>query len=50
MLALLNSQVFYWYWIAFSNCMDVVAREVLEFPMFRLEDADPAPLRAPWIA
>ncbi len=42
-LALLNSQVFYWYWIAFSNCMDVVAREVLEFPMFRLEDADPAP-------
>jgi hypothetical protein len=42
-LALLNSQVFYWYWIAFSNCMDVVAREVLEFPVFRLEDADPVP-------
>lgn len=42
-LALLNSQVFYWYWIAFSNCMDVVTREVLELPVFRLEDADPAP-------
>jgi hypothetical protein len=42
-LALLNSQLFYWYWIAFSNCMDVVTREVLEFPVFRLEDADPAP-------
>ncbi|MFQ3631321.1 Eco57I restriction-modification methylase domain-containing protein [Roseiflexus sp.] len=42
-LALLNSQVFYWYWIAFSNCMDVVTREVLEFPVFALEDADPTP-------
>jgi hypothetical protein len=42
-LALLNSQLFYWYWIAFSNCMDVIAREVFEFPVFRLEDADPAP-------
>ncbi|MCS7288636.1 MAG: N-6 DNA methylase [Roseiflexus sp.] len=42
-LALLNSQLFYWYWIAFSNCMDVVAREVLEFPVFRLENVDPAP-------
>lgn len=45
-LALLNSQLFYWYWIAFSNCMDVVTRDVLEFPVFRLEDADPAPFAA----
>jgi hypothetical protein len=43
MLALLNSHLFYWYWIAFSNCMDVVARDVLEFPVFRLEEVDPAP-------
>lgn len=42
-LALLNSQLFYWYWIAFSNCMDVVAREVLELPVFRLEEVEPAP-------
>lgn len=42
-LALLNSHLFYWYWIAFSNCMDVVARDVLEFPVFRLEAVDPAP-------
>ncbi|NTW00195.1 MAG: SAM-dependent methyltransferase [Oscillochloris sp.] len=40
--ALLNSQLFYWYWIANSNCMDVVAREVLELPVFQLEQADPA--------
>jgi hypothetical protein len=37
---LLNSQLFYWYWIANSNCMDVVAREVLELPVFPLEWAD----------
>lgn len=40
--ALLNCQLFYWYWIAHSNCMDVVAREVLELPVFPLEQADPA--------
>jgi hypothetical protein len=40
--ALLNSQLFYWYWIANSNCMDVVSREVLELPVFPLEQADPA--------
>jgi hypothetical protein len=28
---LLNSSLFYWYWIVFSNCMDVVSREVDEF-------------------
>jgi hypothetical protein len=38
--ALLNSQLFYWYWIANSNCMDVVAREVLDLPVFALEEAD----------
>lgn len=37
---LLNSQLFYWFWIANSNCMDVVAREVLELPVFALETAD----------
>jgi hypothetical protein len=37
---LLNSQLFYWYWIANSNCMDVVAREVLDLPVFPLEEAD----------
>lgn len=40
--ALLNSQLFYWYWIANSNCMDVVAREVLDLPVFPLDEADPA--------
>lgn len=39
-LALLNSQLFYWYWICNSNCMDVVAREVYELPIFVLETAD----------
>ncbi|MGQ9547246.1 MAG: HsdM family class I SAM-dependent methyltransferase [Roseiflexus sp.] len=42
-LALLNSHLFYWYWIAFSNCMDVVVREVLELPVFWLEEVDPTP-------
>ena len=41
--ALLNSQLFYWYWICQSNCMDVVAREVLELPVFALEEAERAP-------
>jgi hypothetical protein len=43
--ALLNSQLFYWYWISNSNCMDVVSREVLELPVFALEDADAGPFR-----
>jgi hypothetical protein len=42
-LCLLNSQLFYWYWIVNSNCMDLVAREVLGLPVFALETADPAP-------
>ncbi len=41
--ALLNSQLFYWYWIVHSNCMDLVAREVLALPVFALEQVDPAP-------
>ncbi len=36
-LTLLNSQLFYWYWIIHSNCMDVVAREVMELPIFDLD-------------
>ncbi|NJM05280.1 DUF87 domain-containing protein [Candidatus Gracilibacteria bacterium] len=39
--ALLNSQLFYWYWIVNSNCMDVVSREVLDLPVFPLDWADP---------
>jgi type I restriction-modification system DNA methylase subunit len=39
-LAVLNSQLFYWYWISNSNCMDVVAREVAEFPLFDLTEID----------
>lgn len=45
-LCLLNSQLFYWYWITHSNCMDLVAREVLGLPVFALERADPAPFEA----
>ncbi|WP_298406987.1 DNA methyltransferase [uncultured Chloroflexus sp.] len=41
--ALLNSQLFYWYWIVNSNCMDVVAREVLELPVFDLNLVDVEP-------
>lgn len=44
-LALLNSQLFYWYWITHSNCMDLVAREVRGLPVFALQAADPAPFR-----
>ena len=33
-LCLLNSQLFYWYWIINSNCMDVVSREVDLLPVF----------------
>lgn len=39
-MALLNSQLFYWYWIVNSNCMDVVSREVLELPVFDLHKID----------
>ncbi|WP_322494420.1 Eco57I restriction-modification methylase domain-containing protein [Chloroflexus sp.] len=39
-VALLNSQLFYWYWIINSNCMDVVAREVWELPVFDLYHVD----------
>ena len=45
-LALLNSQLFYWYWISNSNCMDVVAREVLALPVFPLTEADSAAFAA----
>lgn len=44
--ALLNSQLFYWYWIAHSNCMDVVLREVFDLPVFALERADHAAFAA----
>jgi len=40
--ALLNSQLFCWYWIVNSNCMDVVSREVLDLPVFPLHQADSA--------
>lgn len=40
---LLNSQLFYWYWISNSNCMDVVSREVLDLPVFGLDTVDPKP-------
>jgi hypothetical protein len=43
---LLNSQLFYWYWISNSNCMDVVSREVLNLPVFDLDAVDPAPFAA----
>lgn len=39
--ALLNSQLFYWYWISNSNCMDVVSREVLDLPVFPFDRVDP---------
>ncbi|EFO81351.1 hypothetical protein OSCT_0786 [Oscillochloris trichoides DG-6] len=39
-LVLLNSQLFYWYWITNSNCMDVVSREVLELPVFDVSKSD----------
>ena len=41
-MALLNSQLFYWYWIATSNCMDVVASDVRGLPVFDLALADGA--------
>ncbi len=42
-LVLLNSQLFYWYWIINSNCMDVVSREVLELPVFDISAIDVRP-------
>lgn len=45
-LCLLNSQLFYWYWIAHSNCMDVVQREVLRLPVFDLEAAQDSVYRS----
>src|SRR5579859_1464951 len=39
---ILNSQLFYWYWISNSNCMDVVSREVLDLPVFPLASSDEA--------
>ena len=42
-LALLNSRVFHWWWIAHSNCMDVVTRDVLSLPIFDTRLHDPAP-------
>ncbi|WP_322512840.1 Eco57I restriction-modification methylase domain-containing protein [Chloroflexus sp.] len=45
-LALLNSQLFYWYWIVNSNCMDVVSREVLELPVFDLNRIEISPYLA----
>jgi len=44
-LASLNSQLYYWYWISNSNCMDVVAREVDSFPVPRVRDGFPTLLR-----
>jgi type I restriction-modification system DNA methylase subunit len=32
-LALLNSNLFYWYWIVYSDCYHVVKKDVLEFPL-----------------
>lgn len=37
-LCLLNSQLFYWYWISNSNCMDLVSREVDNLPVFNFEN------------
>ncbi len=45
-LAILNSQLFYWYWICNSNCMDVVSREVFEFPVFSLNEANKVEVEA----
>lgn len=47
---LLNSQLFYWYWISHSNCMDLVAREVRSLPVFALETVDAAPFAALMVA
>jgi hypothetical protein len=39
-LYLLNSQLFYWYWITNSNCMDVVSREIDLLPVFDFSKLD----------
>jgi len=38
-LCALNSSLYYWYWITFSNCYDLVSRDVLDFPI-NLENID----------
>ena len=40
MFCILNSQLFYWYWIINSNCMDVVSSEVFNLSIFNLENVD----------
>ena len=45
---LLSSQLFYWWWIVNSNCMDVVAREVLGLPVFDLDGADTSAFVSLW--
>lgn len=47
---LLSSQLFYWWWIVNSNCMDVVAREVVGLPVFDLDGADTSTFAALWSA
>lgn len=47
---LLSSQLFYWWWIVNSNCMDVVAREVVGLPVFDLDRADSGAFAALWPA
>jgi Eco57I restriction-modification methylase len=45
---LLSSQLFYWWWIVNSNCMDVVAREVVGLPVFDLDGTDTGKFAALW--
>jgi hypothetical protein len=46
---LLSSQLFYWWWIVNSNCMDVVAREVVGLPVFDLDGADTGTFTSLWL-
>ena len=45
---LLNSQLFYWWWIVNSNCMDVVSREVNFLPVFDLRSSDHQTFNSLW--